>query len=111
MVVTPENELFRIIVDRICKIYGDNVVSIILYGSTARGEATDESDIDLAIIIKSDDRQMYDQWLDSVVLLNLEYDQLICTSRIEKEKFDTWKNVLPYYQNIEKEGIVLWKAA
>ena len=111
MIITKDHELFQKLVPAVCEIYGSNLISIILYGSVARNEATEESDIDVAVIVKNDDRRMYDQWLDVAVELDLQYDQLITTSIIEIEKFDKWRNVMPYYRNIEKEGIVLWKAA
>ena len=30
---------------------------------------------------------------------------------IEKENLQKWGKILPFYQNVQKEGIVLWKAA
>ena len=30
---------------------------------------------------------------------------------IDQSKFQKWKNAMPFYQSIEREGIVLWKAA
>ena len=111
MVVTSDSELFKKLVPAICGIYGDNLISIILYGSVARNTATEDSDIDIAFFVKDDDPEMHDKMLDVIVELNLEYDQLISPSMIEIEKFEKWKKVLPYYINIEKEGIILWKAA
>ena len=72
---------------------------------------TEESDIDIALLVRNNDKAMYEKWLDVAVNLVLEYDQLISTSLIEVQKFNKWKKVMPYYINIEKEGIVLWKAA
>ena len=94
----------------LCQLY-EEYTEIILYGSVARHAATEDSDIDIAFFVKDDDPEMHDKMLDVIVELNLEYDQLISPSMIEIEKFEKWKNVLPYYINIEKEGIVLWKAA
>ena len=51
-------------------------MKIILYGSVARNEHTDESDID-----------------------------------IQEENMEKWGNVLPFYQNVQKEGRVLWQTA
>ncbi len=34
------------------KLYGKKLKNIILYGSWARGDATDESDIDLLIVLE-----------------------------------------------------------
>lgn len=99
------------LVSSICKIYGSNLVSIILYGSVARDASTDESDIDVAFIVTHDDSELHDKMLDVIVDLNLEYDQLIAPSMIEAEVFNKWRKVLPYYRNIDNEGIVLWKAA
>ena len=36
--------------DRIASVLGDQIDSIVLYGSVARGEATEDSDIDILII-------------------------------------------------------------
>ena len=35
-------------------LYGDRLVSVILYGSYARGEATEDSDIDVAVVLKGE---------------------------------------------------------
>lgn len=111
MLVTREHELFERLVPAVCEIYGDNLCYIILYGSVARNTATEDSDIDIALLVKRDDKEMYDKWLEVAVELDLEYDQLITTSLIEEEKYNQWRTVMPYYRNIEKEGIILWKAA
>ena len=61
--------------------------------------------------VDENDLTMHDKLMDVLVDLDLEYDQVISPSLIEKKHFEKWKNVLPYYKNIENEGIVLWKAA
>ena len=99
------------LVNAVCNIYGDNLISVILYGSVARNEATEDSDVDIALLVSKDDEVMHKRMLDILVDFDLEYDKMISPSLIEKEQFDKWKTVLPYYKNIEKEGIVLWTAA
>ncbi len=111
MIIASNSELFKKLVSAVCEIYGNNLVSLILYGSVARGTATEDSDIDIAVIVNVDDRDMYDRLQDVVVDLDLEYDQVIATSLIENHKYEQWKSVLPYYRNIENEGIKLWTAA
>ncbi len=98
-------------VDKTRSIYLDNLKAIILYGSVARGSATEESDIDIAILVESDDKEMYDRLLDVVVEMDLENDVVISTVIIEEEQFEKWKEALPFYKNIKKEGIQLWMAA
>ena len=74
--------------ERIGMIYGKTLEKVILYGSYARGDQTSESDVDIAIVIKEGNTdRMHDALLDLVV------------------------KVLPFYKNIEREGIVLWNAA
>ena len=94
------------------KIVGNKLVSIVLYGSFARGDDEAESDIDLALFISSplsreEDHALVaffsDLWMDT--------DLFFSPLDIEQKKFDQWVNILPFYQNIKNEGIVLWKAA
>ena len=104
-------EMYDDFVNEVKMIYLDNLQAIILFGSVARGTATEESDLDIAILVNSDDRLMYDKLLDVVVKMDLDNDVVISTTVIEKEQFDTWKDVLPFYKNINKEGIQLWEVA
>ena len=47
------------------KIFGNNISMIILYGSVARNEYTDESDIDIAIILKNEiDNKTKEQFIN-----------------------------------------------
>jgi|YelNatPaOPRAMG01_1025707.scaffolds.fasta_scaffold36037_4 predicted nucleotidyltransferase len=39
---------------------GDSLVSVVLYGSVARGEASLESDIDLLIVVKNSEKNYYE---------------------------------------------------
>lgn len=90
---------------------GKNVEAIILYGSEARGTATEESDIDIAVIIEHYTEEMHQQMIDAVVDLELEYNKVISVLLINNTQFNVWKNVSPFYTNIKKDGIELWKAA
>ena len=42
------------VVSRICELMGEDIVEIILYGSCARGDYSDDSDIDIALLTRSD---------------------------------------------------------
>lgn len=100
------------LVSGLLDIYGDHIVSIILYGSVARGTQSEESDVDIAVILKNGaTRAMYDQMLDLVVDLELSCGKVLSVIRIDYDKFREWENVMPYYKNIKKDGVVLWKAA
>ena len=89
-------------------IYGDLVDRVILYGSVARGSQTDESDVDVAVLLKSGaTKEMYEQLIDLVVDLELESGRALSVVRIDYDKFQEWKDVMPFYKNIQNEGILL----
>lgn len=53
------------------KKFGDNLISIVLYGSVARGTARDESDIDILIILKDAPNAYYER-LEPVIDIEIE---------------------------------------
>lgn len=85
---------------------------IILYGSVARGTDTECSDVDVALLMNDSlDRDTEDRLADFIVDMNIKYDKVFSVIDIDAGKFLAWAEVLPFYQNVNKEGIVLWKAA
>ena len=103
--------LFQELIRGLSSIYRSDMKSIILFGSVARGTATPESDIDIAVIIKNETSEQHSQLLDLVTDLNLKYDVVLSVLTINADHFAKWSNVIPFYKNIQKEGIPLWKAA
>ena len=94
------------------EIYGDLIDSVILYGSTARGTRTADSDVDVAILLRAGaTKVMRDQMLDLVVDLELACGNVLSVLCIDYDKFAEWTDVLPFYKNIRKDGVVLWQAA
>lgn len=93
-------------------IFANNIEAIILYGSVARNESTPESDIDIAVIVKKGmDIETKDRFICWTADMDLRYDRVFSIVDIEKENLQKWGKILPFYQNVQKEGIVLWKAA
>ena len=95
----------------VLKILENRLVRIVLYGSVARGTDIEESDIDIALIMHGRmDSDTEDKLSDLVVDMNLKYDRIFSVIDIDADHFRTWRKELPFYQSVEKEGIVLWKA-
>ena len=94
------------------KIFGNNITMIILYGSVARNEYTDESDIDIAIILKNEiDNKTKEQFINWSADMDIRYDRVFSIIDIKESNIQKWGDSLPFYRNVKKEGIVLWKAA
>ncbi len=82
---------------------------IILYGSAARNEATYESDIDIAITVKKEmDNQTKKRFINWD--MDIRYEKIFSIVDIQEDNMKRRERVLPFYQSIRKEGIVLWRA-
>lgn len=93
-------------------IFKTNISMIILYGSTARNEMTNESDIDIAVIVKNQmDLETKNCFVRWVADMDIRYETVFSIIDIQESAMEKWGNVLPFYQNLWKEGIVLWKAS
>ena len=91
-------------------IYNQNLCDIYLYGSYARGDYNEESDIDIVAIVKGDRQELQNQlkeiW-EAVSDLELDYEVVVSPTVIPYSGFETYKDILPYYRNIAKEGVKL----
>ena len=100
------------IVSGLRDILADHLNRIILYGSVARGEAGAESDVDIALIVtqrlEDEEKNRFLQWNAE---LDLKYNRVFSIVDIEKDVMEQWADVVPFYRSINKEGVVLWKAA
>ena len=105
-------KILKELVDGILAIFDTQVIRIVLYGSYARGTNTPESDVDVALLLNGSlNRETENKLSDLVVDLNLKYDKVFSVIDIDYAVFQKWENVTPFYRDVNKEGIVLWKAA
>ncbi|HCM11997.1 MAG TPA: nucleotidyltransferase domain-containing protein [Lachnospiraceae bacterium] len=107
--MNKEKEPIQKLTAGIVDIFKDSLESIILYGSVARGTETDESDIDIAVIVKGYTDDMHERMIDNVVDLELEYNKVFSVLLIDYDRFKEWENVMPFYKNVKSEGIYLWQ--
>lgn len=70
--------LEREAVDRYVRVLGERLGPrlrrAILFGSRARGEGHEESDLDIAVVVRGPEREVYRQVYDLAAEINMEYD-------------------------------------
>ena len=92
------------------KIMGDKLTKIILYGSYARGEEKENSDIDIMILttlteaeIEKVETTIFDIAFDYEMRYFVEISVIIKN----EEHFNYWLGALPFYDNVKKEGVLI----
>ena len=104
-----DKEMFDDIVNAILSAMGDDVLKIILYGSVARGDNTWESDVDIAVLTtRHYDWEMREKVFKGFGEYDMKYDTLFSIKPIEEKYFNDWKEDMPFFMNIAREGITLW---
>ena len=108
----PENILLIVyqFVEKLKKILGASLSKVIVYGSYARGDYTENSDVDIMILVKiSDDeiREIKNEIYD--LAFDFELDTGIDISPIIKneDQYEYWVDTLPFYRNVRDEGVVV----
>lgn len=102
------NELgsvLRRIKAQLTNAYGDRIERVVVYGSFARGEADEESDMDIAVIAADElDPNSVENSRDSLLFQILpEKSELITVSVIPESKYNTYNS--PLIRNIKKDGV------
>lgn len=88
--------------------FGRDIVRIVLYGSYARGDFTDDSDLDMAAIVvgsRPELQQKLKKVWDISSDLELEYGLMISPVVIPYDEYMKYKEDVPYYRNISREGV------
>ena len=91
-------------------IFKDDFRMVRLYGSYARGDYNQNSDIDVMVLVNTPVDKInsfYDQISDCAFEYLMKYRVDISPVIKNIDHFNYWKNDLPYYYNVEQEGIVV----
>ena len=88
-------------------LYGQRLKNVILYGSYARGDATEDSDIDLLVILDGEVKpgREIDRMIEAVTDINLKHDVLLSICPVSEEEYIRVNS--PLYMNIRREGLTV----
>ena len=92
------------------RMLGERLVRVVLYGSYARGDYNEHSDVDIMILTTLTDEEIEEaetEIFDLAFDFQMDYDIDISVVIQNKERFNYWLGALPFYSNVQKEGIVL----
>ena len=112
----PYRSLLLKLVDALLRYFGDDLVSVVLFGSVARGEARLDSDIDLIIVVKNLPRSRFrrqdlfmevEKELEPILVKLEEEGYYIDFSPILKTPEEASK-ITPLYLDLVEDAIILY---
>ena len=106
--------LIRDVVQEFCNqiknIFGEQLSRMIVYGSYARGDYTDSSDVDVMILVRIPEvqiREYTDCVSDCAFEILMKYGIDISPVVKNEEHFYAWADNVPYYRNVRDEGVMI----
>ena len=103
-----ENKALMELRDNLRDFLGDSLVRLVLFGSKAKGDYTNESDIDIAIIVRGLSKELKNQILNRVAEIELKHLVPISTIVFSEEEFNRLKKRERRIAiDIEREGLSL----
>jgi len=103
------------LVEKVKSTFGDKLVSVILYGSYARGDFDVDSDVDIMVVIDlpTDEIARYSYEIDKLAS-RLSLESAVCTtvciSLQDNLTFSKYSSYLPFFSNVVSEGVTLYAA-
>jgi predicted nucleotidyltransferase len=97
-------------VARLRQRYGDDLQRVVLFGSKARADFDDESDMDILVVVREKDHwQCWDEITDLTSQLLLETGVNISALVCDVARYQWWAvHRAPIYNSIQRDGVELW---
>ena len=104
------NKEIQEFINQVRELLGIRLKKIILYGSYARGDYNKHSDVDIMILTDLTFEEI-EEYRDKIsdIAYDIELSTGIILSPVIKniEKYNSRINFVPFYKNVEREGVVL----
>jgi len=103
---TESHSVLTAIKQRLYEVLGDEVRQIILFGSRSRGDAEEDSDYDILLLVRERTRELEDRVDDIAYEMLDRYGAVVTIFVLETETFERETHE-PLFCNIRREGILL----
>lgn len=88
--------------------HGDALVDVRLFGSCARGEMREDSDVDVLVVLQAVDWRIKRDVIELAARIGLEHDVLLSPTVLDRETFEHWRaQERLFVMDIEREGLPL----
>lgn len=89
-------------------LLGENLLSLRLFGSRVRGEGTEESDLDVLVVVQKKNRALCRRIVEESLEVDLAYGTNLAPTILSAEEYrQNQESGTPFYQNIERESVSL----
>ncbi|MFQ6059122.1 MAG: HEPN domain-containing protein [Anaerolineae bacterium] len=104
-----EREAITEYLERLREKYADQVARVVLFGSKARGDGDEESDIDLFVVLRTDDPELKDEIWQMSYEIGLKRGVTFGDLVVGRSYYNRMRRIEePVFRNIRDEGIELW---
>jgi uncharacterized protein len=102
----PEVEIMREFAERVRGLLPGRIKAVYFYGSRVRGDAEEDSDYDVALVVDRRDRELDDQIFGLTAEWRDRYDAFVSPFITFEENFEHFRGA-GIYREIEREGVRL----
>ena len=93
-------------------VFGEKLKDVVLFGSYARGDYDDNSDVDLVIladISRDEEKNFTDDIVALMAKIDKKYEYVVLLSPIilSYSFFEQWSDIIPFYRAVKNEGVII----
>ena len=103
ILTSNEQQALKKFVETLQNTIPHQIETLVLFGSKARGDSRQDSDVDVLVILRQEDRQLRRTLLKQAARLSLEYDTLLSPRVIGAARWEQMRG-FSFYRNIQQEA-------
>ena len=100
------------IIESAKELYKDNLYKILLYGSYARGDHNEESDVDIMILLDCNESELNQYRKNTSKMasrIGLDNDVEVSLVLRDRANYEDRQRIMPFYSNVSREGVLFYQ--